>query len=170
MTPSESQDIGEDDKPDDNKDTLPSQTPVFHNLKLDSVTDRTELVELQFCTSRFLTGHYGQFILLSAGQFTYASHLTARNFSADRVVVPYALRLRSCNLHMTFLLLVSWALRRLMLTFDHISVGYTCLRMLHTTASLVTLVSMKARVRKILPAPLVSVPLISEPWSIQGSP
>ena len=35
-------------KPDDNKeDTLPFQTPIFHELKLDSVTDRTTVVELQ---------------------------------------------------------------------------------------------------------------------------
>jgi len=48
-TPLESQDIGHTQpKPGDNKeDTLPFQTPIFHELKLDSVTDRTTVVELQ---------------------------------------------------------------------------------------------------------------------------
>ena len=176
-TPSESQDIGHTQpKPGDNKeDTLPFQTPIFHELKLDSVTDRTTLVELQKSDSSLTVLRQkvsdnpnimdSSYYFLQDNLLMHHTFDRKTNFSADRVVVPYALRLQ-------------------VLQFAHdipaaghlgIKKTHACLRphfywphmlkdVTHYCKSCDTC-QREGKGRKIPPAPLVSVPLISEPWS-----
>ena len=171
--PNDDQHTPEDDHFSENDHLM--GTPLNLDASIDSVTDRTKLIELQKADPNL--AHLRQKALenQNTNEMSYfyiqddmlMHHLSDRktNLSANRIVVPTALRLQVMRLAHDIPAAGHLGIRK---TINRLQPHFHWPRMLKDVTHFCKscdFCQKEGKGRKIPPAPLISVPLMSEPWS-----
>ena len=153
---------------------LPFDTPFQSDINIDSVTDRTKLIDLQRADPNLAhlrkqasdnpQTNEKSYFFLQDEMLMHHSFDRKTNFSADRIVVPSALRPQVLQLAHDVPAAGHLGIRK---THARLQPHFYWPRMhkdvTHYCKSCDTC-QREGKGRKIPPAPLVSVPLVSEPW------
>jgi len=165
----------QDDQVTDDDDDHLLRTPLNLDTSIDSVTDRTKLINLQKadanlakirkeCANNHENSENSYFFLRDDMLMHHFSDRKT-NFASDRIVVPSSLRLQILQLAHDIPAAGHLGIRK---THSRLQPHFYWPRMLKDVTHFCKscdICQREGKGRKLPPAPLISVPLMSDPWS-----